>query len=74
MEQNKWHTAVLVAHASHIGRVKKQAAKLGISYSVADNLPDAWDAHSKQWWTRSKGLWILREALARLYLVLIGRL
>lgn len=74
MKQNKWQVAVLVAHASHIGRVKKQATKLGITFIIADNLPDIWDAHSRQWWTRSRTQWVVREAMAKPYLKLIGRL
>jgi hypothetical protein len=74
MRQNNWHTAILVAHASHISRVIKQAHKLGINFAVAEGLPETWDSNSKQWWTRSRTLWVVREAMAKPYLKLISRL
>lgn len=64
MEQEGLHSALLVGQAFHIGRVAWQACMLNMDISIPEDLPTVFDPRSQQWWTRSQGLWILREALA----------
>ncbi len=68
MKQEGLSVALMFAQANHIGRVLMQAEKLGIDYVVPENLPRNFDAHSEQWWTRSKSLWVPREVIGSLVL------
>lgn len=64
MDKEGLHDALLVGQAFHIGRVAWQACQLDMDVIIPEELPTVFDPHSQQWWTRSQGLWILREALA----------
>lgn len=58
---------ILIGQASHIGRIAAQAAMLGMEPIVPEGLPRAFDSESKQWWTRSRLRWIVRELPALFY-------
>ena len=75
MDENNWKKAVIYAHPLHIWRVKKQAEKVGIEVIIPqwlDSIP--FDPKSEQWWTRNKFVWKLREAPARVFLLLKGKI
>lgn len=59
---------LMVAQAYHVGRVMRQAKKLGIDALQAVNLPVNFDTKSDQIWTRSYALWVPYNALASLVL------
>lgn len=61
MERNGFKRALFVAHAAHSKRAGGQATKLRLSFTIPDDLPQVWDAHSEQWWTRSRLLWTYHE-------------
>ena len=52
---------ILVAQAHHIGRVAAQAYKLHMKPLLAPDMPQEFAPESEQWWTRSHGLWMVRE-------------
>lgn len=74
MEENNLHHPVMIAQAHHIGRVVRQAAKLGMDSIVPNHLPTDFDKDSKQVWTRSAALWIPFNALGSLLLKRRGQL
>ena len=74
MAVNELSTALMVAQACHIGRVVKQARKLGIESVVPKGLPDMFEPHSDQRWTRSKDMWVPREVLGSFVLRVQGKL
>lgn len=74
MRQNGLETALVVAQRCHVGRVALQACKLGIPTVIPPGLPDVFDKHSDQWWTRSKTLWVPREVLGSFMLRKQGKL
>lgn len=63
MKQHGYDSAIVVAQAHHIPRLKLLCKKLGISAVFPDDLPATWDAQSEQQWTRSYLQWIVREPL-----------
>ncbi len=74
MKEHNLHAALIVAQAYHVGRVATQAKRLRIHGIVPAGLPETFDPHSRQWWTRSKLLWKLREIPATIYLRITHRL
>lgn len=74
MQENGLSNPIMIAQAYHIGRVVKQAAKLGIHSIVPEGLPTAFDKSSEQIWTRSAALWIPFNALGSLLLKKRGQL
>lgn len=74
MEQEGLEAPLMVAQAYHVSRVVKQAAKLGISSIVPENLPTKFDRGSEQIWTRSMYLWMPFNALGSLLLKKRGQL
>lgn len=65
---------IIVAQAHHIGRVAAQAAKFGMSPRLPEGMPRAFAPDSEQWWTRTRGLWILREVPGMAVLRAVGKL
>ncbi len=63
MEQHGYDSAIVVAQAHHIPRIKLLCKKLGIPAVFPDDLPATWDAESEQQWTRSYLQWMVREPL-----------
>lgn len=63
MEDRGHKTALMVAQSHHVGRVVKQAARLGIRSVIPPGLPDQFDADSAQYWTRSRVNWVPREII-----------
>ena len=74
MEENDLQHPLMIAQAYHIGRVIRQAAKLGIDSIVPEGLPTDFDKTSDQIWTRSAALWIPFNALGSLLLKRRGQL
>jgi len=74
MEENGLSQAMMIAQAYHIKRVVKQAAKLGMSSIVPEDLPTDFDKDSDQIWTKSPYLWIPFNALGSLILKRRGQL
>ncbi len=74
LEANDLHHPIMIAQAYHIGRVLRQAAKLGIDAIVPEDLPANFDKHSDQVWTRNAALWIPFNALGSLLLKKRGQL
>ena len=75
MDERGWKRAMVFAHPWHIWRVKKQAEKAGIEVIIPpwlNSIP--FDPKSDQWWTRNKFVWRLREAPARVFLLLKGKI
>ena len=68
MEENDLQSPIMIAQAYHIGRVVRQAAKLGISSIVPEGLPTDFDKASDQIWTRSAALWFPINTLGSLLL------
>lgn len=68
MIENYLHQPLMIAQASHIGRVVRQAAKLGIESIVPEGLPTDFDWASKQIWTKSQYLWVPFNALGSIRL------
>lgn len=69
-----WEYPVIVAQAYHVGRVSKQARKIGMHPVVSLNLPPIFDPNSTQWWCRNSLLWALREIPGALILRMRGEL
>lgn len=67
MDKHQWSSAIIVAQAHHLPRIKAICSKLGIHLFIPDDLPDIWDKESSQWWTRSRLLWNMREPAALAY-------
>ena len=65
---------LIIAHAHHVGRVALQAKKLGMDPVVPEGLPRMFEKDSSQPWTRSPGLWAIRELLGAPVLYLRGQL
>lgn len=74
MEENGLDSPLMIAQAYHIGRVVRQAAKLGIAAVVPEGLPADFDENSDQIWTRSVALWVPFNALGSLLLKQRGQL
>jgi hypothetical protein len=74
MEEEGLSNPIMIAQAYHIGRVVRQAAKLGIASIVPKDLPEAFDKNSEQIWTRSAYLWVPFNALGSLLLKRRGEL
>ncbi len=68
MEREGLGVALMVGQAHHIGRVARQAKKLGIPSVVPADLPNRFDPESEQRWTRSVGMWLPREIIGSLVL------
>ncbi len=67
MGKQRWEKAIVVAHPSHIWRVKKMFEKMGVKIIIPSGLRDIpFDPQSEQWWTRNIFFWILREIPVRL--------
>jgi hypothetical protein len=67
MKEHDLKRPLLVAQASHVGRVAMQAILQGMDPTTPPNLPTEFDPKSSQIWTRNKELWIPREILTILY-------
>lgn len=52
---------VLVAQSHHAVRVAAQAEKQGMTAFLPEGLPSEFAPDSEQLWTRSRGLWVMRE-------------
>lgn len=74
MEENDLRRPIMIAQAYHIGRVVRQAAKLGITSIVPEDLPTEFDKNSNQIWTRSIVLWMPFNSLGSLLLKKRGQL
>jgi hypothetical protein len=69
-----WRFPILVAQSYHIGRVAKQAEKLGMVPAVPEHLPSVFDVQSTQWWCHNAVLWSLREIPGAIILRFRGEL
>lgn len=65
---------IIVAQAHHIGRVAAQAVKLGMSPRLPEGMPRVFAPDSEQWWTHTRGLWVLREMPGMAVLRAVGKL
>ena len=74
MDDEELSLALMVAQSHHIGRVIMQAEKLGIDSIVPPGLPSGFDLGSRQWWTKSKALWVPYEVLGSFVLRKQGKL
>ena len=63
MREREMQAALMIAHASHIGRVVMQAEKLGIRSITLPGMPTHFDKDSDQLFTRHPALWVPREVL-----------
>ncbi|MFE2754479.1 hypothetical protein ACFXGA_21025 [Actinosynnema sp. NPDC059335] len=69
MAERGWSTAAIVAHPYHLPRVDVTAGRLGIDTVAPAGLAPLWDRASAQVWTRSPGLWQVRELFVGLALI-----
>jgi hypothetical protein len=74
LNQEGLERPLMVAHKHHIGRVVRQAAKLGIASIVPNDLPGQFDRKSKQLWTKSVLPWVLMDVVNSAKLRRQGRL
>lgn len=74
MEENGLKNPLMVAQAYHVGRVVRQASKLGISSVLPEYLPKDFDKYSDQFWTRSLLLWLPFNAIATVVLKSRGQI
>lgn len=74
MQAHDLERPLMVGQAHHIGRILRQAKKLGIDAIKPAWLPANFDQHSEQIWTRSLALWLPYNAMASLVLKKRGQL
>lgn len=65
---------MIAAHAHHIARIALQAAHMGMDPRLPGDMPQEFAPNSEQWWTRSHGLWVLREVAGMAALKAQGKL
>lgn len=66
MDAHDLDVALQVSHHLHMGRTCAQASRAGVPSSIAppaEEMPSHFDSTSKQLWTRSRSLWMIREAI-----------
>jgi hypothetical protein len=68
MQAHDLERPMIVAQAHHVGRVAMQAVRLGLNPIIPEGLPAEFDKDSTQIWTRSRGLWVMRELPGLAYL------
>lgn len=72
--ENEEKHVLHVGQAYHAGRIAAHSAKFGFHPHLPPGLPTMFDPDSKQRWTRSAGLWAVREAPGTLFLKLKNQL
>lgn len=63
-QAHSWTKAIVVAHPDHLFRVARTAQRLGFQVLLVDTRGVAYDPRSTQVWTRSRLLFLPREAAA----------
>ncbi len=70
-----WDTVGVIAHPSHAGRCVAILETAGLRAVVPPEvLGVGFDPGSRQWWTRSRRSWLLREVLVLTHQRLVGNL